>query len=103
MTQEIGWGKACKETLNKYNLPSDFQAIKRLGKNEWMQIVTKAIEKSNMERLLEDLHKMEHGERKIKTKTASIVNSVQKTDYQRRALPEIMKFCQQKNKSYYHC
>ena len=99
MTQEIGWGKACKETLESHNLPSDLQIIKCTRKNEWALKVNKAIEKANKERLLEDLHKTEQGERKKKTKTATIVDSVQKSEYQRKPVPEIMRFSKNKTKA----
>ena len=92
MIREVGWGKACNETLKKYNLPTNLQTIKNFTKNEWTNRVNKATEKSNKDRLLEDLYKTEQGTRKRKTKTSFIVDCVERQDFIRKPLSEIMKF-----------
>ena len=45
--------------------------------------VNEAIEKNNKERLLDDLHKTESGTKRKKSKTAFIVDSIEKSDYKR--------------------
>ena len=90
MTKNIGWGKYINETLTKHKLPTDLKIIGRLNKNEWTKQVNEAIEKNNKERLLDDLHKTESGTKRKKSKTAFIVDSIEKSDYKRGPLPEIM-------------
>ena len=91
LTKKIGWGKSCDEFLTKHDLPSNLQVIKNLTRNEWTKKVNKAVEKNNKDQLLDDLHKTELGIIIRKTKTASIVDLIEKPDYQRKPLPEIMK------------
>ena len=99
MTKNIGWGKTINEILSKYELPMQLQAIGRLSKYEWTNRVKQTIEKSNKTRLLEDLHKTELGEKRQKTKTAHIVDSIEKGNYQREPLPEIMLCTKQETKT----
>ena len=100
MSKEVGWGKACKEILHKYNLPTNLRIIKNTNKNEWTNKVNEAIEKSNKKRLLEDLHTMKEGNISArKTKTAFIVDSIEKTDYNRKPLSEIMHFSKRETKT----
>ena len=98
MSRDIGWGKACKEILTKHNLPTDIQTIKNMNKNEWTKKVDKAIEKYNKERLLEDLHKTEGGIRTRKKKTAFIVDCIERNDYNRKPLPELMYYSKRETK-----
>ena len=61
-----------------------------MNKNEWTRRVNGAIEKSNKERLLQDLHKTESGIKRRKTKTAFVVDCIENSDYKREPLTEIM-------------
>lgn len=90
MTKNIGWGKQINDSLKKHGLPSDLNKIERMSKGEWGRKVKEAIEKSNKNRLLEELHKTESGIRRRKTKTASIVDCIEDQNYQRKPQPEIL-------------
>ena len=98
MTRNIGWGKSINEILIKHKLPTELLTIGRFNKNEWTRAVKNAIEKSNKERLLGDLHKTESGTKRRKTKTAFIVDCIEKSDYQRKPLSEIMICSKQETK-----
>ena len=79
----IGWGKAIMNTLANHNLPTSLEEITRLSKTEWTRKVKKAIESSHKERLIDDLHKTEGEVKTEKTKTASIINHVSHSNFQR--------------------
>ena len=68
----------------------DLSQIARHTKNEWTREVKKSIEKSNTERLHDELHKTELGIKRRKTKTASIVDLIEDANYQRQPRPEIV-------------
>ena len=98
ISKDIGWGKSINEILTRHNLPTNLQEIKHLTRNEWSKKVDEAIEKSNKERLLEDLYKTEDGVKKRKTKTNSIVDLIEHPDYQRKPLSEILICSKQETK-----
>ena len=99
MSKNIGWGKSINGVLAKHNLPTDLPSIKRLTRNEWNRKVSLAIERSNKERLIEELYKTENGVRKRKTKTASIVDFIEHSNYERKPLCEIMLCSKQETKA----
>ena len=90
MEMDIGWGKAIKNTLRKHELPTQTQEIASLRKIEWKNKVRLAIEKSNTQRLLDECHKYEQGEKIRKTKTAHIVDVITSTGYQRTISKELL-------------
>ena len=79
--KNIGWGKSITDTLIKHKLPTEFQIIKRQSKYEWKKKVKEAIEISNKEKLLEDLHTVENVVKRGKTKTAGIIETVKSDEY----------------------
>lgn len=89
--RDIGWGKNIKTILSKYNLPSNLEEIKRLGRIVWTNRVKNVIENENIKRLLQDCHKTVNGEEIIKTKTAFVVKKVKETNYQRTPAAELTK------------
>ena len=95
----IGWGKMINTVLHKHKLPTDYQTIRMHSKNEWTRKVKMAIKTSNKERLLQDCHKKDGSEIKRKTKTAHIVDKIEKPDYQRSAAPELLKVSKQETKT----
>ena len=98
-TNKIGWGKTIHETLVKYDLPTNLETIKNLRKNEWKNKVTAVIEKRNTERLIQDCHKIENGRNRRKTKTAHIVDLIEKPTYQRTPLSELLKCTKHETKT----
>ena len=78
MTKNIGWGKIIQKTLSKYDLPANIQTIKAYTKNEWTNKVKMAIERENINLLIKECHRMENGEKKRKTKTAFIVDQIER-------------------------
>ena len=88
--KNIGWGKTIQETLSRHDLPSDIETIKAHGRNEWTNKVKMAIEKANTDVLIKDCHKMENGQKRRKTKTAFIVDQIERPDYQRTPLKELL-------------
>ena len=91
ISRNVGWGKAIHETLTTHNLPTHLETIKTHSKGEWTNLVKKAIEKRNTERLLQDCHKKGDEVNVRKTKTASIVDKIKDPSYQRTPLKEFLK------------
>ena len=90
--KDIGWSKNIRNTLNKYNLPTDFQVIKATSHNEWKRKVTAEIEKDNIERLKNECYKVEKGNKIEKTKTKSIIKHITKQEYTR-GPPQELQYC----------
>ena len=85
----IGWSKKIKTTLNKYDLPIDFNVIKNMHPMEWKRKTRQAIEKTNLERLKQECHKTVDGVQTEKTKTKSILPLLNDPNYRREPRPEI--------------
>ena len=99
MTMNIGWGKTIRETLTKYNLPTQLDIIKAHGKGEWTNNVKRVIEKRNTERLIQDCYKIENDQNKRKTKTSHIVDQIEDPTYQRTPLKELLKCTKRETKT----
>ena len=88
--KNIGWYKKILATLEKYHLTTDFDAIRTISPNRWKNMVSFAVEQKNTERLNDDLHKNENGQRIPKTKTRSIVERMSNSTYTRTPEPTIL-------------
>ena len=89
-TKQMGWYKKISDTLIKYNLPRDFDAIRTAPMARWRNAVKAAIEVKNKSRILEDLYKAEGETKTPKTKTKSIIEKVNVTSYTRKPEPEFL-------------
>ena len=87
---KIGWAKQVRLMLVKYQLPTSFTTIKNTPFPHWKNYVVTALEKENKGRLYEDCHKTEHGQSIPKTKTASILDELEKVCYKRKPCDELM-------------
>ena len=85
----IGWYKSIIETLTHYQLPTDFNQIQSCNLNEWKRKVQSATEKENKDRLLQDCRTEKDGDTILKSKTAMIVEKIEKTSYKREPLKEL--------------
>ena len=81
MSKNIGWGKTIRETLTKYNLPTQLETIKAHSKGEWTNRVKRVITKWNTESLIQECYKIENGLNKRKTKTPHIVSRIEDPTY----------------------
>ena len=90
-TLNIGWCKKIKETLAEYDLPLDFDEIKSHSLPQWTKRISIALETKHKERLLEMCYKNENGLCTPKTKTAHLIDKLNKDDYKRQPEKEIMK------------
>ena len=86
----LGWYKEIQNTLNKYELQEDCEEIGRTPATLWKAKVTAAVEKMNRQKLLDNCHKKEGDMIVPKTKTISIIRTLEKTDYIRAPLKEIV-------------
>ena len=86
----IGWFKKIMSLIEQYELPSDFESIRRHPPGEWKYKVLSGIEKKNKERLLQDCHKVVDGVEARKTKTSTIVDKINIPNFNRKPIPEIM-------------
>ena len=87
----MGWFVKIKDTLEKYNLPTDFDTIRAMTRNRWVTTVKHVIERKNLERLKSDLYKRENGIESLKTKTKSILEKITNPQYIRQ--PEEVSLC----------
>ena len=85
----IGWYKNIRKSLEEYQLSTDFEKIKRMPLNEWKNKVSEKIEIKNHERLQEECYKVKNGVKTTKTKTAKILDELQKPNYKRQPLKEL--------------
>ena len=76
--------------MEEYSLDPDFETIKNYHPNEWKYKVTKSVEEKNKERLTQDLHKTDDGQKTAKTKTATIVEKILDHQYIRKPIPELL-------------
>ena len=76
-----GWFAKIQNTLEKYNLPTDFETIKSTPIQRWHNHVTAAIDIKNQSRIKEDLYKMENGDSIPKTKPKTIIEKISDPNY----------------------
>ena len=70
--QNTGWAKNICDKLNEYNLEPDWEKIKGQTKKQWKDLVGKAIEDKNKEKLLSNCTTTTPQGIKINTKTIHI-------------------------------
>ena len=95
----IGWYKGIIQTLTDYDLPVDFEEIRRQRPNEWKNNVRKDFEHKNKLRLIEECYSKINGQDVPKTKTASILERLRDPAYIRNPLKEIMTLSKHETKS----
>ena len=95
----IGWHKKVMSTMQKLNLEETFDQIKNLRPNDWKLKVKQAVEKYNKNRLIEDCHRTCKGKKAVKTKTSSIVDSLNSPTYERKPEAEILKLTKKETKT----
>ena len=88
---DVGWCKKVKEILIEYDLPQDFDVIKDHSLPLWKKRIDIALDTKHKERLLEMCYKNENGVQTPKTKTAHLIEKLNKNDYKRQPEREIMK------------
>ena len=86
----VGWCKYICSTLEEYQLPTDFDTIKRHRPNEWKCKVAVAIENKNKERLINECHKTYAGKKEPKTKTKRVLDKLNTAGYNRKPEQEIL-------------
>ena len=91
--------KAIKDTLQQYNLPTQFDEIKMIPRPEWTKRVKTVIESKNLERLKIQCYKNTGSEQILKTKTSSIVPVITEQNYKREPQYTILRTSKQETKS----
>ena len=86
----IGWHKAIKTILNQYGLEENFDNIRRIPPQIWKTLVKEATEKRNRQKLIDNCHKKEGNMIVPKTKTQSILKTVENDNYIRKPCNEIL-------------
>ena len=81
--KNLGWSKKIKETLEEYELPTEYSTLKTIPRATWIRMVTEKIEQRNTLRLIDDCHKKENGTSIPKTKTSTMLKSINDPDYKR--------------------
>ena len=98
-TLKIGWARTINQTLRNLELPTDFQTIRSISRNQWKNTVKAKIEVNNTTTLTEQCYKKENGEKKEKTKTAHIINQISSHDYERNLRKEYTSLTRQETKT----
>ena len=97
--KQIGWPVKIEKTLEKYNLPTDFETIKSTPMARWRRHVIAAIEVKNKSRIKDDLYKVENGESIPKTKTKTIIDRLSDSNYSRQPEQVILHMTKQDTKT----
>ena len=98
-TLKLGWAKTIIQSLHDFNLPTDFQTIRTYSINQWKNTVEQKIEVKNTQTLLDQCHKKENGGKRIKTKTAHIIEQIKAPDYSRGLRQEFTTLNRQESKT----
>ena len=98
-TLKLGWAKTITQSLHDLNLPTDFQTISTYSINHWKTTVHQQIEIKNTQTLIDQCHKKENGEKKIKTKTAHIIDQITAENYTRGLTKEFTTLNRQETKT----
>ena len=80
----IGWARKIMETLETWELETDWEIIARKSKAEWKNEIETRAEKINQNKLTEDCHVKERGNYKLKSKTKTIIDEIQHCNYKRK-------------------
>ena len=83
---DTGWAKSIKATLRSWDLEEQWDVIAQKSKGEWRNEVEIAAEKINKEMLKNDCITKERGNSKPKTKSKTILQEIEKIDYERKPL-----------------
>ena len=86
-----GWAKLIQETLTSWELEQQWSKIAKKTKVEWRAEVASAAEKMNVKRLQQECHKRGRSGSQVKTKTKSIIEELEGSEYKRKPL-EIMQY-----------
>ena len=95
----IGWSKSIRESLEEYDLPTDFEVIRTTTKGLWKRTVENKIEIRNRKMLIEECHKKEGDEQVPKTKTKHILDTINNETYCRTIQRELVECNKQETKT----
>ena len=87
----VGWAKSIRTTLQSWGLEEQWDLIAQKTQREWKSQVEEAAERLNKERLKADCLIKERGELRAKTKSKTIIQELEKSDYKRKPL-DIMSY-----------
>ena len=95
----VGWYKQIKKTLNSYGLEENLNIIKTIPAPIWKATVRDAIERKNKQKLLDNCHRKEGDMIVPKTKSKSILKTLENSDYARKPCNEILSLSKNECKS----
>ena len=98
-SQNKGWAKSINEKLHEYNLETDWMKIKSHTKNQWKDLVEKAICEKNKQKLIENSTSPLPQGFKVNTKTVHIHTALTTTPYKREPSIEIVSRDKQRTKT----
>ena len=90
--ENISWAKQIEETLEKWNLETDWEQIEKKSVPQWKNEVLTAAEEQNANRLLEECRTKLRGEIKSKTKTKYVETLVNEPSYERAIDPVLVEY-----------
>ena len=86
----IGWYKEIKKTLNIYGLEDNLDTIKTIPAQIWRATVREATEKRNRQKIIDNCNKKEGNMIVPKTKSLSILKTIENDNYIRKPCNEIL-------------
>ena len=99
VNSNTGWFQKIKENLKEYELPEDFEEIRKKTIGEWKCQVSATIERKNKDRLLQMCLKNDNGIQVPKTKTETIVKKLESDHYKRGPESEFLKMTKNETKT----
>ena len=84
-----GWAKKIEEILEDWGLEQEWSTIATKTKVEWTNEVDMAGERINHEKLKDECHKTERGEKRLKTKTKNLMDKIEDKNYVRKPIDAI--------------
>ena len=82
----VGWYAQIKKKLQDYELETDMEKIKTKTRPEWKCEVHNAAEKMNSKKLQEDCYETTPDGKKVKSKTAHVLEKITECNYQRKVM-----------------
>ena len=99
VNSNTGWFQKIKENLKEYELPEDFEEIRKKTIGEWKCQVSATIERKNKDRLLQMCLKNDNSIQVPKTKTETIVKKLESDHYKRGPESEFLKMTKNETKT----
>ena len=80
----IGWARQVENSLEEWDLETNWDVIKTKSARAWKKQVWEAAERKNKQKILEECYKKERGDPIVKTKTKNLIPILEDVNYSRK-------------------